>query len=52
MNDDYKIFIWLLCLVVVLPLIGMALDDWHKKDCRIELDKVGKSAQEIKEICR
>ena len=52
MNSDMKWFVLLIGAFVILPLMGMALDDWHRKDCRVELAKVGKSAEEIREICK
>lgn len=52
MNDDFKLFIGLMVLCVVFPLGVMAVDDWHKQDCRMELAKAGRTTEEIKEICR
>ena len=31
---------------------GMAIDEWHKSDCKIEYAKSNRSAAEIREICR
>lgn len=52
MNDDMKWFLIVILLFVFLPVVGMAVSEWRKQDCRMELAKVGKSAEEIKEICR
>lgn len=52
MNDDFKLLIWLIALFVVLPLLGMGISEWRKQDCRVELAKVNKSIEEIKEICK
>ena len=52
MNDDMKWFLIVILLFVGLPLVGMAVSEWRKQDCRIELAKAGKTAEEIKEICK
>lgn len=52
MNDDFKWFILLIGAFVIVPLIGMGIGEWRKQDCRVELAKVGKSIEEIKEICK
>lgn len=52
MNSDYKLFLVLIGVFVVAPVIGMSINEWRKQDCRVELAKVGKSMDEIKEICK
>jgi hypothetical protein len=52
MNDDYKLLVILATVFVVLPLVGLGISEWHKQDCRVELTKVGKSVEEIKELCK
>ena len=52
MDSDIKWFIALLASFVVLPLLGLGVSEWRKQDCRVELAKVGKSLEEIKEICK
>ena len=52
MDSDMKWFIALIVAFVVIPLVGLSISDWHKQDCRVELAKVGKSTEEIKELCK
>lgn len=52
MDSDMKWFIALIASFLVIPLIGLGLSDWHKKECRVELSKVGKTVEEIKELCK
>lgn len=52
MDNDMK---WVMILIVAflgLPMVGLAVSEWRKQDCRIELAKIGKTADEIKEICK
>lgn len=52
MNDDFKLFIWLMALCIVMPLLIMIVSDWQKQNCRVELVKAGRTVEEIKEICK
>jgi hypothetical protein len=52
MDSDMKWIIALMTSFIVLPLLGLGVSDWRKQDCRVELAKVGKSIEEIKEICK
>ena len=52
MNDDFKMFIWLMVLCIVMPLIAMTVIDWQKQTCRVELVKAGRTVEEIKELCK
>lgn len=52
MNEDFKLFIWLMAFFVALPLIGLGVSEWRRQDCVVELAKVGRAAAEIKEICK
>lgn len=52
MNDDMKWFLIVVLLFIFLPVVGMGVSEWRKQDCRVELSKAGKSAEEIKEICK
>ena len=52
MNEDFKLFIWLMVFCVVIPVIVMIASDWQKQNCRVELVKAGRPVEEIKEICK
>jgi predicted Na+-dependent transporter len=52
MDSDMKWFTILIAAFVVLPLLGLGISDWHKQNCRVELAKVGKTTEEIKELCK
>ena len=52
MDTDMKWFMLLMTGMVVIPLLGLGISDWHKKECRVELSKAGKTVEEIKELCK
>ena len=52
MDTDMKWFMLLIIGMVVVPLIGLGIDEWHSKECRVELAKTGKTVDEIKELCK
>jgi hypothetical protein len=52
MNEDFKLFIGLMVLIIVFPLTGYGILEWHKQDCRVELVKAGRTVEEIKELCK
>lgn len=52
MNEDFKLFLWLAAIFIVLPLVGLGVSEWRKQDCKIELAKAGKSIEEIQTICK
>ena len=52
MNEDFKMFIWLMVLCIVFPLGVMVVSDWQKNDCRVELARAGRTVDEIKELCK
>lgn len=52
MDQDYKLFLWLLAVFVVAPLIGLGISEWRKQDCKVELAKAGKTIEEITAICK
>lgn len=52
MNNDNKLLLWLLAFFVALPIIGLAVSEWRHTDCRMEMAKLNKSVEEIKEICK
>jgi hypothetical protein len=52
MDSDIKWFILLIGAFVVVPMIGLGVSEWRKQDCRVELAKINKSVDEIKELCK
>lgn len=52
MNEDFKLFVWLMVIFVALPLLGLGVSEWRKQDCRVELAKAGKPIEEITAICK
>ena len=52
MNNEFKWVMLLIAAFVIAPLLGLGVEQWRKQDCRIELAKIGKSVDEIKELCK
>ena len=52
MDSDMKWYLLLIASFIIVPMIGMGISDWHKQECHIELAKLGKSVEEIKELCK
>lgn len=52
MDSDTKWFMILMGSLFIVPLLGLGVSEWRKQDCRIELAKVSRSVEEIKEICK
>lgn len=52
MSSEYKLIIGLVILVVGLPMVGMALSEYHQYDCKVQLAKAGRNSEDIKEICK
>ena len=54
MNTDNELqwFIAAILLMLAMPMVGMVLNDYHKSNCRIELARAGKTAQEIVDVCK
>ena len=52
MNEDYKLFLVLIAVFLVVPLIGLGISEWRKQDCRVELAKAGKTVEEIQALCK
>ena len=52
MDSDMKWFVIAFMFIIGIPLIGIGISEWRKQDCRVELAKVGKSIEEIKELCK
>lgn len=50
MNSDYKWLI-MMCMVFGAMFAGLAYEASSKKECRIELAKAGKSAEDIVKVC-
>lgn len=52
MDNEMK---WVMVLLVIFlgtPLVGYGYGEFRKQDCRIEMAKLGKGVEELKEICR
>jgi hypothetical protein len=52
MDGDMKWFIALVASFFIVPMIGIGISEWHKQECHIELAKIGKPVEEIKELCK
>jgi hypothetical protein len=52
MDDELKWFIAAILVILSVPMVGMVLSDYHKSNCRIELARAGKTAQEIVDVCK
>ncbi len=52
MDSDMKWFMILIAAFVIVPSIGLGYSEYHKQDCRVEMARIGKSVEEIKEVCR
>lgn len=52
MNDDVKWFMVIIAAFLLIPLVGIGVGEWRRQDCRLELAKIGKTVEEIKEICK
>ena len=52
MDHEAKLYILVLLIIFGLPMTGLALDSYYKSNCRIELARAGKTAQEIVDVCK
>lgn len=52
MNSDMKWFVLLIVMMVGMPMIGLGLQQANTANCRLELGKSGRTAEDIKEICK
>ena len=52
MDNDYKLFVWLIVLIITIPLLGMAVETYQKNNCRVELAKAGRSVEDITALCK
>ena len=52
MDGDLKFLVWFVFIFVGLPLLGMAVSEYHQYDCKVELAKAGRSLEDIKAICK
>ena len=52
MDSEYKLFIWIIVLMVAVPLVGMGVESYQKNNCRVELAKAGVAPEQIKELCK
>lgn len=50
--DDMKFLIWFVAIVVGGPLFGMAMSEYHQYNCKVQLAKVGRTAEDIANICK
>ena len=51
-NKDLKAMALVLFALMVVPMVGFGISDWHKQSCRIELAKAGRPVDEIRELCK
>lgn len=52
MDGDLKFLFWFILIFVGLPMLGMAVSEYHQYDCKVELAKAGRTAADIKELCK
>jgi hypothetical protein len=52
MDNDAKMVFVLIVVFFILPMLGLGVSEWRKQDCRTELARVGRSVEEIKELCK
>jgi hypothetical protein len=52
MDSDMKMVYALIVAFFILPMLALGAIEWRKQDCRLELAKVGRTVEEIKEICK
>lgn len=52
MDSDYKLFVWFIVLMLVVPLVGMGLESYQRNNCRVEMAKAGVAPEQIKELCK
>ena len=51
-NTDLKGLALLLFCLIVVPMVGFGISEFHKQTCRIDLAKAGRSVTEIQELCK
>lgn len=51
-RNDLTLIFGLIFIFVVLPVIGMIVDDWHTQNCKIELVKNRVPIDEIEKVCK
>ena len=52
MDNDMKMVIVLIVVFFAIPVLVISVSDWQKQSCRLELAKVGRTVEEIKELCK
>lgn len=52
MDDSAKLIIVIILAMVALPMVGMAVSEYHRYDCKVELAKAGRSVDDIKKVCK
>lgn len=51
-RDDLTLTFGLLLIFVVLPIVAMAVSEWQKKECRIEMAKIQMPINDIERVCK
>ena len=52
MNTDMKWFALVMIAIIVLPMGGLALEQYNKGQCRIEAIKAGMEPDKIGQVCK
>jgi len=51
-NAEFKLMVLLVFALIVVPVVGFGIGEFHKQTCRMELSKAGRSVDEIRELCK
>ena len=51
MDTEMKWAMIAMLCVIVLPLVGLSLSDYHHSQCRLEAIKASMPADDIKKVC-
>lgn len=52
MNGDLKFILAFVFICIGLPMMGLAASEYQQHTCKIELAKAGRTAADIKTICK
>lgn len=52
MNTDMKWATLAFLFIIGVPMVGLALSEYHKGQCRIEAIKAGMEPDKIAQVCR
>lgn len=51
-RNELTLIFGLMFIFVVLPVVGMIADDWHKQNCKMELAKNHVPFDDIEKVCK